>query len=130
MKPLFISKRKILTDRELQISEYIAWGSSVKEVASYLEISVKTVDNHLQNIYRKTGCGKLNELSAWFFCNTYHIPMEMSPLRRTIITLILMMILLPWQVISNDTVRQSQRTSTRSSRSRREESIEQNYYLA
>lgn len=68
-----------LTKRESEIAELIAWGLCKKEVASQLSISVRTVENHTRNIYEKTGCVKVNELSAWWFCTRFNISIQLSP---------------------------------------------------
>lgn len=44
-----------LTASEQEITRHLSEGLSNKEIASTLGISVKTVDNHLQHIYRKLG---------------------------------------------------------------------------
>jgi DNA-binding NarL/FixJ family response regulator len=44
-----------LTDRELEILEYVAVGLSVKQVASRLALSPRTVETHLSKLYRKLG---------------------------------------------------------------------------
>lgn len=74
----------VLTAREKQIAERIAWGSSQKEVADDLHISRWTVDNTLRKIYQKLHIGKTNELSAWWFCTHFGISFELSPLKRKI----------------------------------------------
>lgn len=76
-----------LTDRENQIAERIAWGASQKEVAFDLGISRSTVDNTLRKIYSKLRIGKINELSAWWFCTHFNISFELSPLRRSVIAM-------------------------------------------
>lgn len=82
-----------LSKRESQIAERIAWGSAIKEVANDLSISVKTVDNTLQKIYKKIGCGKLNELSAWWFCTHFHISIDLSPVKRRVVASAMLLIL-------------------------------------
>ncbi len=74
----------ILTARESQVAERIAWGASQKEVADDLGISRYTVDNTLRKVYDKLHIGKINELSAWWFCTTFGISFDLSPLKRTI----------------------------------------------
>ena len=74
----------ILTARESQVAERIAWGASQKEVADDLGISRYTVDNILRKVYDKLHIGKINELSAWWFCTTFGISFDLSPLKRTI----------------------------------------------
>jgi len=44
-----------LHDRELQVLELAAQGMSNKEIATKLHLSVRTVETHFVNIYRKTG---------------------------------------------------------------------------
>ena len=47
--------KKKLTARERQIARLVMNGLKSKEIAVGLEISVKTVDAHRANIYRKLG---------------------------------------------------------------------------
>jgi len=74
-----------LTTREQEIAELFAWGAAKKEVACRLFISERTVENHARSIYEKIGIGKVNELSAWWFCTRFGISFELSPLKKKII---------------------------------------------
>ena len=47
--------RTRLTDRELEILEYLSLGLTVKQVATRLGLSPRTVDSHIQKLYRKLG---------------------------------------------------------------------------
>lgn len=53
-----------LSPRERQLSELIAQGFSNKQVASNLDISENTVENHLRKIYRKLGIHNRTSLVA------------------------------------------------------------------
>lgn len=112
-----------LTKRESEIAELFAWGAAKKDVANRLCISERTVENHTRNIYEKTGCSKVNELSAWWFCVTFHISFDLSPLKRKILALFFLGVMIP-QIYSNDNVimARTRTTSTRICRvrSRRE----------
>lgn len=95
-----------LTKRENQIAELIAWGASKKEVPDLLPlrpgrgpISVQTVENTVRNIYEKLGLRSKNELSAWYFCTRFHISFDLSPIRRRILTAILLIILVSSEVL-------------------------------
>jgi DNA-binding NarL/FixJ family response regulator len=46
-------KETELTEREVEVLKLVAKGSSNKQVADDLCISVDTVKNHLKNIYKK-----------------------------------------------------------------------------
>jgi DNA-binding CsgD family transcriptional regulator len=111
-----------LTSRETEIAELFAWGASKREVADHLNVSERTVENHARNIYVKIGCGKVNELSAWWFCTRFNISFELSPLKRKIVSLCMLFILMP-QIYGNcDVMIRHTRTKTstiRNCRSRR-----------
>ena len=47
--------RTQLTDREIEILGYVALGLSVKQVATRLGLSPRTVETHLSKLYRKLG---------------------------------------------------------------------------
>ena len=51
-----------LTPREREIALLAAAGSSSREIADRLVVSVRTVDNHLQNAYRKLGVTRRQDL--------------------------------------------------------------------
>lgn len=54
-----------LSDRELQIVELVASGASNQKIAESLEISKRTVDNHISNILDKTKTDNRVELVRW-----------------------------------------------------------------
>ena len=115
----------ILTRRENQIAELIAWGSSKKEIANHLYISTRTVENTARSIYEKAGVTKANELSAWWFCSHYNISLETSPLRKRIIAIIFLLVFLPYEYFSHfESTRYTRNTRARVEESRERESEE------
>lgn len=102
---------KSLTKRESEIAELFAWGASKKDVAKRLFISERTVENHTRNIYDKTGCSKVNELSAWWFCKTFHISFELLPFKRNAITMVMIMLMIP-QIMDFDNMAIRTRTNS------------------
>jgi DNA-binding CsgD family transcriptional regulator len=54
-----------LSDRELQIVELVAAGLTNQEIAERLDISKRTVDNHISNILTKTATGNRVALVRW-----------------------------------------------------------------
>ncbi|MEC4985023.1 MAG: LuxR C-terminal-related transcriptional regulator [Oscillatoria sp. PMC 1068.18] len=54
-----------LSDRELQIIELVAAGLTNLEIAQKLEISKRTVDNHISNILNKTSTDNRVALVRW-----------------------------------------------------------------
>jgi len=59
------TKQVPLSDRELQIVELVAAGLTNQEISERLEISKRTVDNHISNILNKTGTGNRVALVRW-----------------------------------------------------------------
>jgi DNA-binding NarL/FixJ family response regulator len=52
-----------LTRREREVAGLAASGSTSKEIATKLFVSVRTVENHLQAIYSKLGVTSREELA-------------------------------------------------------------------
>jgi DNA-binding NarL/FixJ family response regulator len=55
-------EKSTLTQRERQVVQLLAEGNSTKEVASLLNLSVKTAETHRSNIMRKLGFHSVSEL--------------------------------------------------------------------
>lgn len=60
-----ISEHQPLSDRELQVIELVASGLKNEEISQRLEISKRTVDNHISNILTKTGTDNRVALVRW-----------------------------------------------------------------
>ncbi len=54
-----------LSDRELQIIDLVASGLTNQDIADKLEISKRTVDNHISNILTKTETDNRVALVRW-----------------------------------------------------------------
>ncbi|MDY6940044.1 MAG: LuxR C-terminal-related transcriptional regulator [Cyanobacteriota bacterium] len=57
--------KDLLSERELQVIELIASGLTNQEIATSLEISKRTVDNHISNILNKTPPSNRVALVRW-----------------------------------------------------------------
>lgn len=55
----------MLSEREQQILEQLAYGLTNQEIAYRLDISKRTVDNHVSNILTKTATGNRVALVRW-----------------------------------------------------------------
>ncbi|MEL6490721.1 MAG: helix-turn-helix transcriptional regulator [Cyanobacteria bacterium J06634_6] len=54
-----------LSKRELQIVELVAAGMTNQEISENLQISKRTVDNHVSNVLNKTDTGNRVALVRW-----------------------------------------------------------------
>lgn len=105
---------KLLSKREKQVAELLAWGASKKEVPDLLkklyggkEISVHTVENITRNIYAKLHLNKSSELSAWYFCECHQVDDSLSPIKRakkTALAIIFLILMIPQVFDYNDQV--------------------------
>lgn len=91
----------LLSKRETQVAELLAWGASKKEVASKLFVSTRTVENTARNIYAKLGIQKATELCVWWFCTKCGVPVSLDPLKRAFTAVILLLVLLPRELTGN-----------------------------
>mgnify|MGYP000581704776 CR=1 FL=1 len=91
----------LLSKRESQVAELLAWGASKKEVASRLFVSTRTVENTARNIYAKLGIQKATELCVWWFCTKCGVPVSLDPLKRAFTAVILLVALLPRELSGN-----------------------------
>jgi DNA-binding NarL/FixJ family response regulator len=55
----------VLSDRELQVIELVTAGMTNEQIAEKLEISKRTVDNHISNILTKTETQNRVALVRW-----------------------------------------------------------------
>jgi DNA-binding NarL/FixJ family response regulator len=60
-----VSHEALLSARELEIVELVVIGLSNHKISQRLEISKRTVDNHISNILKKTGATNRVELVRW-----------------------------------------------------------------
>ena len=65
MEAAKLSHEALLSARELEIVELVVTGLSNHKIAQQLEISKRTVDNHISNILKKTGTVNRVELVRW-----------------------------------------------------------------
>lgn len=91
----------LLSKRETQVAELLAWGASKKEVASKLFVSTRTVENTARNIYAKLGIQKATELCVWWFCTKCGVPINLDPLKRAFTAILLLLVLLPRELTGN-----------------------------
>lgn len=81
-----------LGKRQMEVAEFIAFGYSIKETASLLDMPINTVKATLRAVYAKIGIQKATELSVFIFCHRFNIPLSMCrPLRHVIASSLLIL---------------------------------------
>ena len=56
-----------ITTRELEIIQLIEQNLNNAEIANALRISIRTVETHRKNIYKKTNCRNTLSLVKWAY---------------------------------------------------------------
>jgi DNA-binding CsgD family transcriptional regulator len=92
----------ILTKRETEVAELLAWGAAKKEAADKLGISTRTVENIARNIYEKIDIQKATELCVYWFCTRCGVSFDMSPIKRKVISIALLIIIIPQLVLDSN----------------------------
>ena len=59
--------RQRLTRRELEVAALVAQGLTNRSIAGRLDLSVRTVDTHVDHILTKLGFGTRTQLVAWAY---------------------------------------------------------------
>jgi len=73
MEVISAAKDANLTPREQEIMEFLLEGMALKEISGELKISLKTVDFHRDNLYRKLGIQSNKELFTQYLPKKQHI---------------------------------------------------------
>lgn len=75
---------EILTKREIQIAELRTFGLMPNQIGERLNISENTVNNHLQNIFRKANVNNAISFTRWFIYK-----FEVSKIARMLVVIFL-----------------------------------------
>jgi DNA-binding CsgD family transcriptional regulator len=70
---------EMVSRREYQVAELIAWGASDKEIAQELEISPETAKTHRKNILHKIDGHNAADITRWFFQKKCRISFGLNP---------------------------------------------------
>ncbi len=68
-EPEKITAKPVLTARETETLQLLAAGKTNKEIATHLNLSVRTVETHRANIRTKLNLHSLGELIHYAICN-------------------------------------------------------------
>jgi DNA-binding CsgD family transcriptional regulator len=82
----------MLSLRESQILQLVAIGQTPEEIGDKLFISPETVRKTICNIKQKLNLQKATELTAFFWCNLFHV--DFVEARKQILSSILSMMIL------------------------------------
>lgn len=117
-----------LTPREQEITRLLALGATKKDVANQLRTSVRTVETQVRSIFVKAEVTKVNELTAWWFCKSFNITLDFSPLKRAVTAMALLLIMLASSVFSDSQDYRLSRARSRTCQTMRVLRAQRRYY--
>lgn len=74
-----------LGKRQQEVAEFVGFGYSIKETASFLNMPINTVKSTLKVVYAKIGIQKATELSKFVFCRRFNIPLSLCEPARQVV---------------------------------------------
>ena len=77
-----------LTRRQTEVAEFVGFGYSVKEAASFLVISYSTIKVTLKAIYSKIGIQKATELAKFVYVRRFGLDAALCEPTRKLIAMI------------------------------------------
>jgi len=114
-----------LTDREYQIARLYAEGYVGKEISDIIHASYRTVVNHTQNIYDKTGIPRCtNAIASWWLCHEFNITFALAPAARKVGAAIMLALFMATMTSIDDDYMRFRRGRMRSEREEYEYIIE------
>ena len=87
-----IEESKLISEQEELIIFYLSKGLSQKEIGEELNLSPKTVNNHITNIHNKLGINKISELLGYYICLLKGKPFNLALMRKYGIAIFLILL--------------------------------------
>ena len=75
-------EKRVISEQEELIIFYLSKGLSQKEIGEELNLSPKTVNNHITNIHNKLGINKTSELLGYYICLLKGKPFNLALMRK------------------------------------------------
>lgn len=87
--------RRSFTHREWEVAELISFGLTEKEISDYLNIAFRTVKTHKKNLFNKTGCRNIANVTRWYIQETSGIRLEpKEPIKKLVSAFMLILVVL------------------------------------
>lgn len=100
-----------LTRRQTEVAEFVGFGYSVKETASFLGTSYSTIKVTLKTIYAKIGIQKATELAKFVYVRKFGLDIaKCEPAKRLVAAMFLGLYIISMVVVDDATVVRRSRT--------------------
>jgi len=103
-----------VTHREWEVAELITFGLTEKEITNYLNISFHTVKIHKRNLFNKTGCRNIADVTRWYIQETSGIKLEPREAIKKLVSLFMLILVVLAEFSSTEFIRVRTRARTTS----------------
>jgi len=101
-----------ITHREMEIAELISFGLTEKEISNYLEISFFTLRTHKRNLFNKTGCRNIADVTRWYIQEVSGIKIEPREPFKKMVSIFMLILIIIAEFSSGEFVRSKVRIKT------------------
>lgn len=78
----------------MEVAELISFGLTEKEISNYLDISAFTVKIHKRNLFNKTGCRNIADVTRWYIQRVSGIRIQPRTAIRNIVSVFMLILIL------------------------------------
>lgn len=96
---------KNVTHREWEVAELISFGLTEKEISNHLGVSIHTVNSHKKNLFNKTRCRNIADVTRWYIQEASGIRIEPNKLIRKLISVFMLIILVTAEFSTSEFIR-------------------------
>lgn len=122
-----------VTHREMEVAQLISFGLTEKEISEVLEFSHHTLKAHKRNLFNKTGCRNIADVTRWYIQHTSGIHMDPPEAIKKLVSAFLLILIAVAEFSDSEFIRQRSRTRriarTEIVRLRRTRRLRDTYYM-
>jgi len=105
-----------VTHREMEVAELISFGLTEKEIANFLNFSIHTLKAHKRNLFNKTGCRNISDVTRWYIQQVSGIRIEPKETIKKLISAFLLVLVITAEFYTSEFIRVRTRTIVRTVR--------------
>lgn len=111
--------RRPVTHREWEVAELISFGLTEKEISNYMDIAFRTVKSHKKNLFNKTGCRNIADVTRWYIQETSGIRLEPRESIKKLVSAFMLLLVILSEFASAEFIRTRTRVRAQSFKSMR-----------
>jgi len=94
-----------VTHREWEVAELISFGLTEKEISDHMDIAFWTVKSHKKNLFNKTGCRNIADVTRWYLQETTGIRLEPKPAIKKLVSAFMLVLVMLSEFSTSEFIR-------------------------